>query len=162
MDEALPTDHPLFRSRAQVDAFRSLRRPGRVDMLNLVRYRPVARYADGTETSGADAYRTYKEGVRPLLLGAGARVVWTGEFECMVNGPEDQRWDEVFVMSYPSLEALLEMSQSAAYAAVAHHRTVALAAYHLLRLNPQLPDAADRSDVEDGLARWVESGLPRH
>ena len=65
MDEALPTDHPLFRSRAQVDAFRSLRRPGRVDMLNLVRYRPVARYADGTETSGADAYRTYKEGVRP-------------------------------------------------------------------------------------------------
>ena len=161
MDDALPRDHPLYRSRGQVEAFRALRRPGRVDMLNLVRYRAVARYADGTETSGADAYRAYKAGVRPLLLAAGARVIWTGEFECMANGPEDQRWDEVFVISYPSLEALLEMSQSAAYAAVAHHRTVALAAYHLLRLNPRLPEADQRSDVEDGLAHWVESGTPR-
>ncbi len=81
---------------------------GPIWMVNLMRYREVADYADGRDTtiSGREADDLYA----PLgpLAGVGAEIVFVADVEDQLLG-DSPRWDRVAVVRYPTRRAFIEM-----------------------------------------------------
>ncbi|MDX1587602.1 MAG: DUF1330 domain-containing protein [Oleiphilaceae bacterium] len=98
-----------------------------VVMLNLLKFRGQAEYEDRrTGVSGAEAYREYGRGAIRCIYKAGGELVWSGQPTGTLIGPEEESWDEVLLVRYPSLEAFLAMVESPDYKAIVHHRTAAV------------------------------------
>ncbi|RRJ83951.1 DUF1330 domain-containing protein [Aestuariirhabdus litorea] len=98
-----------------------------VVMLNLLSFRDQANYADGTQCSGREAYARYGKAALGPLGKAGASVIWSGSARGTVIGPDEEQWDQVLLVRYPSVEAFLAMVTSAEYQAIVFHRSAALA-----------------------------------
>jgi uncharacterized protein (DUF1330 family) len=117
-------------------AFRADNRPGPIHMLNLVRLRERAIYADGRAASGAEAYASYGRETAPVLARLGGEIVWSGRFELMVIGPAGERWDLCFIAQYPSVAAFVEMLRDPIYREAVKHRQAAVEDSRLIRLQP--------------------------
>lgn len=115
-------------------AFRANNREGPVHMLNLIHLRNQADYPDGRITSGKEAYNAYSQGSAAIFAGLGGRIVWRGQFEQMVIGPEEESWDICFIAEYPSVEAFVEIIRNPDYREAAQHRQAAVADSRLIRL----------------------------
>lgn len=116
--------------------FRSNDRPGPIQMLNLVRFRAMAAYPDGRETTGAEAYAAYGRESAPIFARVGGRIVWRGAFELTLTGPDTEAWDECFIAEYPSVAAFVEMVRDPVYREVVKHRQAAVADSRLIRMAP--------------------------
>jgi hypothetical protein len=81
---------------------------GPVWMVNLMKYRDVADYADGRETtiSGRDADDLYTP--RESLAAVGAEIVFAGEVDQQLLG-DAPIWDRVGVVKYPTRRSFIEM-----------------------------------------------------
>ena len=80
---------------------------GPVWMVNLMKYREVADYIDGTdEISGREADDRYT----PIesLRAVGADIVFAAEVEDVLLG-DGERWDRVGVVKYPTRRSFIEM-----------------------------------------------------
>lgn len=109
--------------KARFQLFKDLPRDEPVHMLNLVRLNPVARYEDGTETSGAEAYAAYGRESGPVFSRLGGHIIWRGDFRLMLIGPEtDENWDLCFIAAYPSAGAFIEMLRDPVYRMAVRHR----------------------------------------
>ena len=62
-------------------AFRADDRSGPIHMLNLVRLRDQARYPDGRQATGAEAYAAYGRESAAVFSRLGGKIVWRGRFE---------------------------------------------------------------------------------
>lgn len=122
---------------AQIEQFRELMREGPIQMLNLVRLRPLAAYADGHQASGAEAYRAYARECAPVLDRVGAKQLWVGRFECMVVGPDAERWDRVFIVEYPSDAAFAALMRDPIYREALKHHQAAVEDSRVIRLEPR-------------------------
>lgn len=119
-------------------AFRSIERDGPIHMLNLVALRNVARYEDGRETSGAEAYAAYGRETAHILERLGGRIVWRGKMEAMLIGPQDnEKWDVCFIAEYPSVDAFVNMIKDPEYREAMKHRQAAVKDSRLIRMEPQ-------------------------
>ena len=114
--------------------FRGNDSPGPIDMLNLVRLRERAVYADGREASGAEAYAAYGRESGPVFRRLGGRIVWRGSFELMLIGPAAERWDHCFIARYPTVAAFVEMIRDPVYREAVKHRQAAVEDSRLIRL----------------------------
>jgi uncharacterized protein (DUF1330 family) len=128
-------------TRAQFDAFKALPRDTPIQMLNLIRLKPLAAYPaehpdHGKGLSGLDAYRAYGRAIAPILQRLGARQIWTGRPEVVVTGPADERWDLAFIVEYPGAAAFLAMVTDPDYREHVKHRTAAVEDSRLIRLAP--------------------------
>jgi len=117
-------------------------RAGPIQMLNLVRFRERAQYADGREATGAEAYREYAKASAEVFARVGGRQQWIGRFEQTVIGPESERWDAVFIAEYPSAAAFLAMLRDPVYREAVKHRQAAVETSRLIRLAPTEGGAA--------------------
>ncbi len=117
-------------------AFRSDDRLGPIHMLNLVRFRGIAAYPDGRAATGAEAYAAYGRDSYPVFSRLGGCIVWRGQFELMLIGPGDERWDECFIAQYPSVSAFIEMIHDPIYREAVKHRQAAVSDSRLIRLAP--------------------------
>jgi uncharacterized protein (DUF1330 family) len=117
-------------------AFRAKDRPGPINMLNLVRFRDQAVYPDGRRATGAEAYAAYGRDSGPVFSRLGGRIVWRGNFEFMLIGPMDEKWDECFIAEYPSVSAFVEMLRDPVYREAVKHRQAAVLDSRLIRLAP--------------------------
>jgi uncharacterized protein (DUF1330 family) len=133
------SDEHIDPTKEQFAEFKNLKREGPIHMLNLVRLRDRARYEDGREATGADAYRAYGRESAPVFHRVGGRQHWVGKFELTVIGPATERWDRVFIAEYPSFEAFVEMLRDPAYREAVKHRQAAVADSRLIRLEPLGP-----------------------
>jgi hypothetical protein len=81
---------------------------GPVWMVNLMKYREVADYADGRESaiSGRDADDLYTP--RESLAAIGAEIVFGGEVDQQLLG-DAPIWDRVGVVKYPTRRSFIEM-----------------------------------------------------
>jgi uncharacterized protein (DUF1330 family) len=118
-------------------AFRDLPREGTLHMLNMIRLREVAKYEDGRNATGLEAYRAYGRESAPIFTRVGGKQFWLGKFEHMLIGPVDERWDIVFIAEYPNADAFIEMIRDPAYRAIVFHRQAAVEDSRLIRLRPQ-------------------------
>jgi uncharacterized protein (DUF1330 family) len=98
-------------------------------MLNLLKFKPKAEYADGRETdlTGEQAYGIYGAAVSKIINEMGGGLIWGGKANVLVIGDGDLEWDAVGIMRYPSFESFAGMTQSEAYQKIHVHRDAGLA-----------------------------------
>jgi uncharacterized protein (DUF1330 family) len=103
-------------------------------MLNLLKFRDFADYEEkgAARVTGRKAYERYSKAVVPLLWEVGGQLLWMGKARAGVIIPDDESWDEVVLVHYPSRAAFVRMVSSDAYQAIMHHRTAALADSRLI------------------------------
>ena len=128
-------------SRENWQRFKDLPRDRPIHMLNLIRLREHAAYADGRAASGLEAYRAYGRDSGPVFRRIGGRQVWLGAPELTLIGPPEERWDVAFIAEYPSGAAFVEMLRDPAYREAVKHRQAAVADSRLIRLAPGKPGA---------------------
>lgn len=106
-----------------------------VYMLNLLRFRDKAHYADGraSELSGKEAYEIYGRAMTRMVHEAGGKLVFSGQVDGIMVGSVDDNWDAVAVMMYPSLQVMGKITTSAAYAEIHVHRDAGLAGQILIK-----------------------------
>lgn len=128
-------------TRAQFDLFKGLDRDHPLEMLNLVRFREQAAYPDGhplheTGLTGAEAYRNYGKDSGPVFRKVGGEIVWRGDFQSTLIGPEDEAWDTAFIARYPTAHAFLAMISDPDYQVAVVHRQAAVLTSRLIRTKP--------------------------
>jgi len=113
---------------------------GPIYMLNLLKYRDTAEYADGRETTltGREAYAVYTEGVAELLKEFGGSLSFMAHIERLTIGEVEELWDDVAIAMYPSRTAMLQMMQSDKMQEIGQHRAAGLDG----QLNIECVDAA--------------------
>ncbi|WP_326973184.1 DUF1330 domain-containing protein [Candidatus Rhodobacter oscarellae] len=110
-------------------------------MLNLVRLRDHADYPESHSSfaenrSGAEAYAAYGRETAPILARLGGSILWRGQFQSVLIGPDSERWDHAFIARYPSAHAFLAMVTDPGYRAAVVHRQAAVRTSRLLRCAP--------------------------
>ena len=118
--------HP---SPEQAKAFFDGEEDGPMCMVNLLKFKEKAEYADGSEPelSGRDAYLRYGAAVQLCLASVGGKGRFSGTVTDLMLGEVEELWDMVALAQYPSLAAMQEMVSSPDYQAIAVHRTAGLA-----------------------------------
>lgn len=101
---------------------------GPVSMLNLLKFKARAEYADGRETdlSGAEAYRLYGEQMRTFVQSKGGRFIFAGAVKQLMLGQVEALWDMAAIVEYPSKEAFVQIVSSPEVAGFGVHRTAGL------------------------------------
>ena len=107
-------------------------------MVNLLKFKPRAEYADGADShlTGAQAYGRYGDEVRKLVEGLGGKVRYSGAVTGLLLGEVEELWDAVALAEYPSLAAFREMAMSPAMHAIEHHRRAGLAGQLNIKTKP--------------------------
>ena len=110
-----------------------------VSMLNLLKFKEHAEYADGrtSELSGAEAYSLYGEKMAPFVISKGGRLVFGGRAEHLMLGEVDELWDTVAIMEYPSKEAFVEIVSAPEVGEFSVHRSAGLAGQLLIAVSAQ-------------------------
>lgn len=131
-------------TRPQFDAFKALPRDTPIQMLNLVRLKPLAEYPQdhpnhGKGLTGLEAYRAYGRESAEVFGRVGGKQIWAGRPETVVTGPADERWDLAFIAEYPGGGAFLAMVTDPAYREIVKHRTAGVEDSRLIRLAPVTP-----------------------
>ena len=116
-------------SEEQMEGFMEPGREGPIYMLNLLKFKDEAEYADGRETdlSGAQAYAIYGQEVVAHLQKVGGAPMFSARVERLMLGEVEELWDSAAIAMYPSRKAMLEMMMSPEYQASALHREAGLA-----------------------------------
>ena len=119
----------VFPGADQAAAFFGGAEDGPFVMINLLKFKPQAEYADGSEPalSGRDAYRRYGAAVQACLASVGGRSLYAGDMTELMLGEVDELWDMVALAEYPSRAAMLAMINSPEYQAIEKHRIAGLA-----------------------------------
>lgn len=102
---------------------------GPIFMVNLLKFREKAEYADGRECSlsGRDAYMIYGRAVNELLPKFGGVGLFAGDVTSLSLGRVEDLWDEVAIAVYPKRGDMVRMSMSKEWREIAVHRSAGLA-----------------------------------
>lgn len=121
-------------SDAQFGAFLARAGDGPVHLLNLLKFRDKAAYADGREPdlSGADAYMRYGGPMTRLVESAGGRLRFSALPSEFLIGHADEAWDMIAIMTYPSASTLPEIAETPAFREIEIHRKAGLAGQLLI------------------------------
>jgi uncharacterized protein (DUF1330 family) len=97
-------------------------------MLNLLKFREKALYADGrvTDATGAEAYGIYSQETADHVEKVGGKILFNGSISRLMLGEVGELWDTAALVMYPSRKAMLAMIQDQTYQASAIHRSAGL------------------------------------
>jgi uncharacterized protein (DUF1330 family) len=125
----MKVDNSVTPNNEQMAGFLEEPDKGPIYMVNLLKFRDKAQYADGSDAdlTGQEAYARYGAGVTPLLAKHGGGMVFMGEVSRLMLGDVEDLWDQVAIAWYPTRQAMLDMMQSEAYQAIHVHRDAGLA-----------------------------------
>ena len=123
-------DRETFKSFKAINDIRPLH------MLNLVQLKKEAVYADGTSTTGLEAYKRYGKESEPVFKRLGGLIVWRGDMLIGLIGPVDEKWDICFIAQYPTVESFISMQRDETYLKAVQHRQVAVKNSRLIRMAP--------------------------
>ncbi|MEM8785070.1 MAG: DUF1330 domain-containing protein [Pseudomonadota bacterium] len=121
-------------TREQFDAFKALPRDQPILMLNLIRLKAAATYPDGRQATGAEAYAAYGETSLKIFQRVGGSIVWRGEPQTVVIGPEAEAWDLAFIARYPNAGSFMEMLTDPDYQKAVVNRQAAVEDSRLIRM----------------------------
>jgi hypothetical protein len=125
---------------------------GPVWMVNLMKYRAVADYADGRESaiSGRDADDAYS----PLdsLAAVGAAPVFFGDVDQQLLGDETT-WDRIGVVKYPTRKAFIDMQSLPSFQKSHHHKDAGMESTIVMGSQPMEmptpPEGFEQADWAD-------------
>ena len=124
----MKVENHLRPNGAQMAGFADGASDGLIYMLNLLKYRDKAEYADGRDTklTGRQAYAVYTQGVRELLQEFGGSLTLKASVKRLTIGEVEELWDDVAIAMYPSRAAMLQMMQSEKMQDIGQHRAAGL------------------------------------
>jgi uncharacterized protein (DUF1330 family) len=107
-----------------------------VVMLNLLKFRDKAVYADGraSDLSGREAYMLYGAPMQKHVESHGGKMIFMGEISSLVIGDVEDMWDVAALMEYPSAAAFAKIVTSPEVAKIGVHRAAGLAGQLLIRV----------------------------
>ena len=116
-------------SPEQAAAFFGAAENGPFTMINLLKFKPKADYADGRDAhlSGFEAYMRYGMAVRAHIEAVGGVPGYAGRVTGLMLGDVEELWDMVALAEYPSLAAFQQMVANPDYQAISVHREAGLA-----------------------------------
>ena len=122
-------ENAIFPSMEQAKSFFGGPENGPFVMINLLKFKDKAEYADGSDSdlSGAAAYARYGKAFQACLAAVGARQIFAGNVTGMMIGEVEDQWDMIALVEYPSLAAMQKMLPSPEYQAIESHRKAGLA-----------------------------------
>ena len=108
-------------------------------MVNLLKFKERAKYADRRETdlTGAEAYAIYGAAVGKCIAEVGGTPGFTGKVTGLLLGEVEDNWDMVALVEYPSLDAFRDMMASPEYQKIAVHRSAGLEGQLNIRAKPR-------------------------
>lgn len=113
-------------------------------MINLLKYRDVAAYPDDADfpaCSGKEAYLRYGAVAMQKVMGLGGKLLLGVPMQQVFIGNENDEWDDVMIVYYPSRRAFLTMLRMPDYQAAHVHRDAGLLRTRLLQCDgSSLPD----------------------
>ena len=117
---------------------------GPVWMVNLMRYRDRADYADGraTDLTGREADDAYA----PIdeLAAVGAEIVFVGDVETQLLG--EPQWDRVAVVKYPTRRSFIELQSVPGFAEKHAHKDAGMEQTIIIGCRP-LPSPGDAASI---------------
>ena len=125
---------------------------GPVWMVNLMKYRDVADYADGSDTtiSGREADDLYAP-IGPLAA-IGAEIVFVGDVDQQLLG-DAPVWDRVGVVKYPTRRSFVEMQQRRDFQQLHAHKDAGMEQTIVIGCRPMdgpaAPDGVEQPDWDD-------------
>ena len=122
-------ENAVFPGTEQVTAFFGGPENGPFVMVNLLKFKETAEYADGSDSdlSGAKAYARYGKGIQACLAAVDGKQIYAGPVTGLMIGEVEELWDMVALVEYPSLAAMQKMMSSPEYRAIEVHRKAGLA-----------------------------------
>lgn len=125
-------------TRESFEAFKTLPRDTPINMLNLLIFREQAQYPDGHANagkgwSGERAYAEYGTTSGPVLKRVGGTILWRGQWESTLMGPQEEKWDGAFIARYPNSGAFLAMVTDPEYQEAVVNRQAAILTSRLIR-----------------------------
>lgn len=123
INEVMPSDPKQIEQMAEKGP------DGPIFMINLLKFKDKAEYADGRETdlTGRQAYQLYGVGVAGLLPEFGGRIFFMADVTFLSLGQVEELWDEVAIGVYPDRAAMFRMTESEEWRAISVHREAGLA-----------------------------------
>lgn len=124
---------------------------GPVWMVNLMKYKQVASYADGNPTgiSGKEADDRYAP--TKILREIGAEVPFFGEVVEQLVG-NDVRWDRIGVVKYPTRRSFIDMQSRQDFKTKHEHKEAGMEFTFVIGCQPidlsSVPESRDWSEVE--------------
>jgi uncharacterized protein (DUF1330 family) len=111
--------------------------PEPIVMLNLLKFRAKAQYADGrkTDLTGEQAYGLYAQRMRIFVEREGGRFIFAGDIKSVVIGEVEDVWDLAGLVEYPSSAAFARIATSPEVAEIAVHRAAGLEGQLLIRVS---------------------------
>ena len=115
--------------------------PGQpVTMLNLLRFRDRAAYADGDHgQSGREAYREYSRQAERCVKAVGGQVIWAGRAVSPIIAPLEEDWDASLLVRCPDIAAFEAMLSNPDYQAITPFRSAALSDARLIAMLDEAP-----------------------
>ena len=112
-------------------------------MLNLLKFKGKAEYADGRDTpmTGAEAYGIYSKEVQAYIKKVDGKVIFFGDISRLMLGEVEDLWDKVAIVMYPSRKAMMAMIKNPDYQESSKHREAGLEG----QLNIEVKN--DRADI---------------
>jgi len=111
---------------------------GKIVMLNLLKYKVDADYTNlesikpENQISGQEAYQLYIKYTLPELKKAGSKILFFGNSNAFLIGPDYEHWDCVLLIEHQSVKKFMEFAQNETYLRTMGHRTAALEDSRLL------------------------------
>ena len=129
----------VYPGSEQIAGFFGAPEDGPFVMVNLLKFKDKAEYADGSNSdlTGREAYALYGDAVSLLVEGLGGKIHYSGSVTGILLGEVEDLWDMVALAEYPSLEAFRKMAMSPEMHAIEHHRTAGLAGQLNIRTKPR-------------------------
>jgi uncharacterized protein (DUF1330 family) len=130
-------ENAVFPGKEQITSFFGGPENGPFVMVNLLKFKETAEYADGSDAdlSGARAYARYGKGIQACLAAVDGRQIYAGPVTGLMIGEVEELWDMVALVEYPSLAAMQKMMSSPEYRAIEVHRKAGLAGQLNIRTN---------------------------
>lgn len=116
-------------SAVQLEVFGKLDQTKPIAMVNLLKFRDDAQYADGRDAkgmSGAAAYGLYGEVAMAKIAEVGGRMFWAAPTAQTFIGGDLDEWDMIAIVRYPNRAAFLRMMEMEDYQAASVHREAGL------------------------------------
>ena len=112
-----------------------------VVMLNLLKFRARAQYADGrnADLTGMQAYRLYADAMQKIVEREGGKFLFAADIRYLLIGEVEKLWDMAALVEYPSAATFVRIVTSAEMAQIEIHRAAGLEGQLLICLSRRWP-----------------------
>lgn len=132
----MDVENHVYPPRSRVEALLADNSADPVVMLNLLKFREKAVYADGraSDLTGREAYNLYGAAMQKIIEDNGGQVLFGGDIASVVIGEVGDVWDTCLLVEYPSAAAFATIVASPEVMEVSVHRVAGLEGQLLIRV----------------------------